>query len=93
MKTRNELVEDFNYIPHNAPTEPALATGGAALISTSVLYIAHYFFPNVPDNVWNATFTIIAVVGPILVSLIIRQKVWSPDSVKRLANELTANKK
>jgi hypothetical protein len=86
MPTGKDLVNKLSDNPLS--TNPALAVGAAGTTFLSALYlILDYAFPKIPDNVLAAIMSIIAVVGPFIISWIIRSKVWSPYSVNKVVDE------
>lgn len=69
-------------------TEPAVNTGIVTSLITSVYVIINAIFPNLlSTDVQNAITQIALMLIPIIVSFIIRGKVYSPATVARLLDQ------
>lgn len=69
--------------------EPALLIGGVVTgVSGLIVLVLNTFFPNlVTEEVKVAIFGIAAIFVPIIMSWLIRRKVWSPASVEEAVEE------
>lgn len=86
-----ELIKEYQKIPGVAPTNPALMVGtSTTILITAVYMIFSYFIPGVPEEVIDAVATVAVFIVPIVVSWIIRGKVWSPNSVQEIVREAIA---
>lgn len=89
MKTNSELVKELGK---SNSTNPAIDVGLTTTAVTGAIYtILIYVFPQIPDEVVSASFTILAILLPIITSVIIRHKVWSPFSVQQVVDESVKN--
>lgn len=69
-------------------TEPAVNTGIVTSLATSVYVIINAIFPNLlSTDVQNAITQIALMLIPVIMSFIIRGKVYSPATVARLLDQ------
>ena len=87
MSRRQKLYNEFKESDASSH-DPALAVGTAGTGLVAALYvIIHFAFPKLPDEVLTAILTALSILLPIIISWIIRSKVWSPASVSALVAE------
>jgi hypothetical protein len=83
---RNEL--PTTVIANATSTEPALKIGASTTAIVGGIYlILDYFFPSIPDNVLQGIMSIAAIVLPLVVAVVTRSKVWSPNSVQNVVDD------
>jgi hypothetical protein len=64
--------------------EPAVLVGGTTTGTAATVYlILRFLIPGISDDLLNVISLVAALFLPLIVSLIIRTKVWSPATVKR----------
>lgn len=90
MANQKELFTQLTTDPNTTSEskEPALKVGAIVTVVLSASYIiVKQVIPNVPDATIDATFSVLAVIVPLVVAWIIRSKVWSPASVQAVTDE------
>lgn len=68
-------------------TEPALQWGGIVSAIAAALVVAKAFGLPLSEEQESAVLQFLAVLGPIITAVIVRQSVFAPDTVQRIANE------
>lgn len=78
---------DMPKIPNSYSAEPALKVGTWTTLLTAIFFIVNSIFPNLlTTEVQTAIIAIATILIPIIMSIIIRNKVWSPNSVQEILN-------
>lgn len=81
-------LQDIKMAKRPLASEPSVNTGLSVTIAAGVLYLLNHFFPNfMNENVETAVYAIVAIAIPIVTALLIRRKVWSPQSVAEVIKE------
>ncbi len=87
------VTESWNSKPavnvvNSAAKEPALGVAAVATAATVILNAVNGLFPNlISDDVINLINTLIVVLGPFILALFIRRKVFSPATVLEAIEE------
>ena len=68
-------------------TEPALTWGGIVAAIAAALVVAKAFGLPLSEEQESAVLQFLAVLGPIITAVVIRQSVFSPASTVKIANE------
>ena len=68
-------------------TEPALQWGGIVAAIAAALVVAKAFGLPLSEEQESAVLQFLAVLGPIITAVVIRQSVFSPASTVKIANE------
>lgn len=77
-----------NTLTKTNKKEPALNTGLNVTAITGILYIVTWIFPDLlPEKVQQAIIVIGALLLPFITALLVRRKVWSPESVQEVLEE------
>jgi hypothetical protein len=71
--------------PDSAPSEPLITVGAITAGVTAVLALLVAFGLSLSADQQAAILGVVAVVAPLVVSLVGRGRVWSPASVARVA--------
>ncbi len=69
----------------DAPTEPVLETASIVTVATAILSLIAAFGLPISDDLQAAILGAIAVVAPVVLGLIARNRAWSPRSAGALA--------
>ncbi len=86
-------MSDPNVPQPGAPTEPLLKVGGLVGFLVALFAVLVSFGIHISNDQQSALLGFAAVVGPLIVALGGRWKVWSPASVRELALRLTRSSK
>lgn len=92
MHDDNLPVDMHRPNPKPVPTgltasEPALTWGGIVAAIAAALVVAKAFGLPLTEEQENAVLQFLTILGPIITAVIIRQSVFAPDTVQRIANE------
>lgn len=68
----------------NAPAEPLVTVGSLVAAAVAVLALLVSLGADIDDDRQTAILGVVAVIAPLVVALVGRGKVFSPDSVRRL---------
>ena len=89
-------MHQYNTIdPYNkelSNTEPALGIGGLTTVIPAILVLVNLIWKDaISPELGQAIFGVAAVLLPIIVSILIRRKVWSPASVVKVVEASKSN--
>ena len=74
-----------------APTEPILTRGIWTVVATLVVDAIIGFGLPIEGDLKLQLITLISLAGPTVLAFLARAKAWSPDSVRKLADEIEAS--
>lgn len=96
MTEGEKLVKEIdNYtFGQKKSKEPALKVGTYATGVAAVVVLLKVFFPNLlSDEQWTAISTFALIALPFISAIIIRMKVWSPNSVIKVLDQVESDAK
>jgi hypothetical protein len=81
--------------PTNAPGEPLVSVGGVTSAASAVIALVVAFGLHLSDTQTGSILGVIAVLAPIVVTVVGRKKVFAPDTVRAMVlnAENNGNKK
>lgn len=86
-----KLIDQLNFMDTSS-TEPAVKTGAITTGLGAVFVLVNAFWPHLlSTEKQNAILGVAVIFLPILLSLIIRAKVWSPFSVANVVSQARAD--
>lgn len=78
-------MSDLPQVPGpNASAEPLINVGTITAAGVAVLALLVSFGVSLDDDRQAAVLGIVAVIAPLVVAVVGRARVWSPESVRRL---------
>lgn len=71
-------------------TEPSVIVGSLTAAATAVIALVVAFGADLTQDQQSALLGVVAVAAPIIASIVIRGKVWSPESAQREVDRAAA---